>query len=56
VPGVFAGGILLGAFETAWSATLGPNMRDAAAFCVLTALMIARPQGLFGGAGRTEPV
>jgi branched-chain amino acid transport system permease protein len=56
VPGVFVGGILLGAFETAWSATFGPNMRDAAAFFVLTALMIARPQGLFGGSGRTEPV
>jgi branched-chain amino acid transport system permease protein len=56
VPGVFVGGILLGAFETAWSAVFGPNYRDAAAFAALTALMIARPEGLFGGAGRTEPV
>ncbi len=56
VPGVFVGGIILAAFETAWSATFGPNYRDAAAFLCLTGLMIARPQGLFGGAGRTEPV
>jgi branched-chain amino acid transport system permease protein len=56
VPGVFVGGILLGVFETAWSAVFGPNLRDAAAFAALTALMIARPQGLFGGAGRTDPV
>jgi branched-chain amino acid transport system permease protein len=56
VPGVFVGGIILGVFETAWSAIFGPNLRDAAAFLALTGLMIARPQGLFGGAGRTEPV
>jgi branched-chain amino acid transport system permease protein len=56
VPGVFAGGVLLAVFETFWSATIGPDLRDAAAFLALTALMIARPQGLFGGAGRTEPV
>ena len=56
VPGVFVGGILLGVFETAWSAIFGPNMRDAAAFLALTGLMIARPQGLLGGAGRSEPV
>lgn len=56
IPGVFVGGIILGAFETAWSAIFGPNMRDAAAFLALTGLMIARPQGLFGGAVRTEPV
>ena len=56
VPGVFAGGIMLGVFETAWSAIFGPNYRDAAAFLCLTGLMIARPHGLFGGAGRTEPV
>jgi branched-chain amino acid transport system permease protein len=57
VPGVFVGGILLGVFETAWSAIFGPNLRDVAAFAALTALMIARPQGLFGGgADRAEPV
>jgi branched-chain amino acid transport system permease protein len=56
IPGVFVGGIILGAFETAWSAVFGPNLRDAAAFLALTGLMIARPQGLFGGSGATEPV
>ena len=56
VPGVFAGGIILARFRAAWSAVFGPDCRDAAAFLCFTGLMIARPQGLFGGAARTEPV
>jgi branched-chain amino acid transport system permease protein len=56
IPGVFVGGILLAVFETAWSAVFGANTRDIATFLVLTGLMIARPEGLFGGTGRTDPV
>ncbi len=56
VPGVFAGGIILGLFETLWSGYVGPEYRDAAAFVALSGLMIAFPHGLFGGRGSTEAV
>jgi len=56
VPGVFAGGIILGLFETLWSGYLGPEYRDAAAFVALGGLMVAFPHGLFAGRGRAEPV
>lgn len=49
IPGAIAGAVILGLFETFWSAVLGPIWRDAAAFLALTGLMILFPQGLLGG-------
>lgn len=56
VPGVMAGGIVLGVFETLWSGYVGAEYRDAAAFLCLSALMVLFPRGLFAGDGRVEPV
>lgn len=55
IPGAIAGAVILGLFETFWSAVMGPLYRDAAAFLALTGLMILFPQGLLGG-GRIKTV
>jgi branched-chain amino acid transport system permease protein len=56
IPGTFAAAILLAFFETVWSASAGPEYRDAAAFLLLTLLMIAFPRGIFDRESSTEPV
>jgi branched-chain amino acid transport system permease protein len=56
VPGALVGGVILGVFETLWSAYVGPAYRDAAAFIALSGLMILFPRGLFDGQGRVDPV
>jgi branched-subunit amino acid ABC-type transport system permease component len=48
VPGAFLGGILLGFGESLWSALFPIELRDLAVFCVLVALLVLRPNGLFG--------
>jgi branched-chain amino acid transport system permease protein len=48
VPGAFLGGILLGFSESLWSALFPIEFRDLAVFCLLVALLVLRPGGLFG--------
>jgi branched-chain amino acid transport system permease protein len=52
VRGAFAGALLLGAFESFWSAWFPGDFRDVAVFTVLTCLLVLRPAGLFAGAAR----
>jgi branched-chain amino acid transport system permease protein len=54
IAGAFAGALILGFFETMWSAYAGGEWRDVAAFAVLTGLLILRPNGLFAPAGRID--
>lgn len=56
IGGTFLAAILLAVFETFWSAWMGPDYRDAAAFLVLTLLMIRFPEGLAERSRRAEPV
>lgn len=46
--GAFLGGIAIGAFETAWSAVMPIEARDAALYAALVAILILRPGGLLG--------
>lgn len=46
IGGAFLGALCLGAFETFWSAYMGTEYRDVAAFAALAGLMILRPEGL----------
>lgn len=52
--GAFAGALLLGTFESFWSAWFPGDFRDVAVFVVLTGLLVLRPSGLFAPAGRFE--
>jgi branched-chain amino acid transport system permease protein len=56
VSGAFVGALVLGLFETFWSGTVGPDLRDAAAFFMLALLLILFPEGLLGGRGGTKVV
>jgi branched-chain amino acid transport system permease protein len=51
VPGAMLGGLLVGALEALWAGYLSIAYKDVAVFGLLTAVLIWRPQGLFG-----EPV
>jgi len=46
IPGAFLGGLLIGAFEAAWSAFLPIDYRDVAVFSLLAALLVLRPGGI----------
>ena len=48
VPGAFLGGLLLGGTEAAWSALFPIEFRDLAIFSLLVAMLVLRPNGLFG--------
>lgn len=48
VPGAFAGGIVLAAAESLWSATLPIEHRDAFIYLVLVAFLVLRPNGMLG--------
>lgn len=48
VPGAFLGGLLLGGAEALWSALFPIEFRDLAIFALLVALLVLRPNGLFG--------
>lgn len=50
VPGALLGGLLLGGFETLWTACFAADYRDAAVFALLAAVLTWRPAGLFGAA------
>ncbi len=54
VPGAIAGAFCLGLLETLWSGYVGSVYRDAAAFALLTMLLILFPQGLFAGSSRRD--
>lgn len=54
--GAFAGAFCLGLLETFWSATMGAEYRDVAAFALLTGLLILFPGGLFAGPSRIDHV
>ena len=49
IGGAFAGALLLGLFETFWTATMGADLRDAASFLLLTGLLIFFPEGILAG-------
>jgi branched-chain amino acid transport system permease protein len=46
--GACLGGLLIGLFETLWSAYAGLAYKDAAVFAVLVLVLLVRPQGLLG--------
>ncbi len=52
VGGAMAGAVILGLVEAAWAATLPIHLREAAIFSLLIGLLMFRPGGLFGFAGR----
>lgn len=54
VAGALAGGFLLAAFETAWTAAFSAEWRDVASFAALTLVLILRPTGLSAQATRID--
>lgn len=46
IPGAFFGGLLIGAFEAAWSAFLPIDYRDVAVFSLLAIVLALRPGGI----------
>lgn len=55
IPGALIGGVALGVLQTLGAAYLPPLLVDAAIFSVLFAVLLVRPDGLFGG-GTAEGV
>jgi branched-subunit amino acid ABC-type transport system permease component len=53
VPGAMLGGLLIGAIEALWSATLPIGNRDIVIYGLLAVLLALKPGGLFGFAGLT---
>jgi len=54
IPGVLAGGFLLGFLESFWSAYFPANYRDVVTFAALIVMLIFRPQGLFAASMRAD--
>jgi branched-chain amino acid transport system permease protein len=52
IPGALAGGIMIGLIELFSGAYLPPGFKDVAAYVVLLAVLVVRPQGMFGAVGR----
>ena len=52
VPGAVLGGLVVGLSEAAAVAFVGAQWRGAVAFVILIAVLLVRPGGLFGSAGR----
>ena len=50
IPGALAGGVIIGIVETLSGFYLPEGFKDIAAYVVLLAVLLLRPQGLFGGA------
>jgi branched-chain amino acid transport system permease protein len=46
IPGAFVGGLVIGAFEAAWSAYLPIDYRDVAVFSLLAIVLTLRPGGI----------
>lgn len=49
IPGALAGGVIIGVVETLSGFYLPAGFKDIAAYIVLLAVLLLRPQGLFGG-------
>ena len=49
IPGVIAGGLILGIGESYGSFFLGSGLRNVVAYAMLIILLLVRPRGLFGG-------
>jgi len=54
IPGALAGGILIGLIELYAGATMPAGWKDTAPYIVLLAMLVFRPQGLFGSPGRKK--
>ncbi|MBV9243434.1 MAG: ABC transporter permease [Methylobacteriaceae bacterium] len=54
VPGAIAGSLVLGLIESYGIALLGTTYRNLFAFVLLIAILVWRPNGLFGGAAGTQ--
>jgi branched-chain amino acid transport system permease protein len=52
IGGAMAGAVILGLVEAAWASALPIHLREGAIFTLLVALLMFRPGGLFGYAGR----
>ena len=52
VPGAALGGLIVGLSEAAAVTFIGAQWRGAVAFAILTAVLLVRPNGLFGSASR----
>jgi branched-chain amino acid transport system permease protein len=52
IGGAMVGAVVLGGIEAAWAAFLPLHLREAAIFSFLVILLMVRPGGLFGFAGR----
>jgi branched-chain amino acid transport system permease protein len=52
LPGAMLGGLLIGTLETFWAGYLTLAYKDVAVFALLAAVLVWRPQGLFGDAVR----
>lgn len=48
LPGAMLGGVLIGLIEAFWSAYVGTEYKDVAAFLILIMVLLLRPQGLLG--------
>ena len=48
LPGAVLGGLLIGLIETMWAGYVSSDYKDVAAFAVLIAVLVFRPQGLLG--------
>jgi branched-subunit amino acid ABC-type transport system permease component len=47
VPGAFAGGLIVGVIEAAWSVMFPIESRDAALFALLVVALVVKPEGIF---------
>ncbi len=54
IPGALLGGIIIGLIELYAGATLPEGFKDTAPYIVLLAMLIVRPQGLFGSLARKK--
>ncbi|MCU1612737.1 MAG: branched-chain amino acid transporter permease [Frankiales bacterium] len=50
IPGSLVGGILIGLLQAAIGVFVGGEWQDVGAYCVLLAVLLLRPQGIFGSA------
>jgi branched-chain amino acid transport system permease protein len=55
LPGAVAGGLLLGVAESLAGASLGVAQRGPFSFAVIVAVLLVRPEGLFGRGHRSRP-
>jgi branched-chain amino acid transport system permease protein len=54
IPGALVGGLTIGLIEMGAGAYLPHGVKDVAAYVVLLAVLVVRPQGIFGTAGRKK--